>query len=172
MASHLFKELEKLCKLHDGTRVRDGAAKHDRRSYLFPDGFSIVFNTSDGNRRLQEWMGVLRARYGQEDGESLRLVHRPGRPEIDFGRLRASRHAGERLALMRRQAGVEFAEVLHALRLPERVGWSVVHESWVFVRDRLAVAVAEAAEGFVVTTLLWSSRALWAENPRPGKRGA
>lgn len=141
--------------------------------YIFPDGYRLhVPGTPIGS-----WVAAQRESLARRYGPVVRsdryerLGSRPGKPVIDFERLTASTHAKERLVLMQRQARVDFREVLHCLRLPQRVAWSEVHGSWLWIRDRLAVAVAESAGGFVITTVLWASNELWEAHPRPVEQG-
>lgn len=137
--------------------------------FTFADGAVVFVSHQDSFARVTELIRGVRSRYGAVRREDRygSMGSRSGKPVIDFERLVASAHAKERLSLMQRQARVEFREVLHCLRLPERVLWSDTHGSWLWVRDRLAVAVAETRDGFVITTVLWSTTDLWEAHPRP-----
>lgn len=138
-------------------------------NYQFPDGRTLHVNDNASPGWVAAQIRNLRDWYGEPDGErpAVKGANRPGKPRLDLERVRASNHAKERLALMQQQGGVTYREVLLALRAPERVLWSEPDGSWLWVRDRLAVAVAEAGEWFVITTVLWSTRDLFEQYPRP-----
>jgi len=115
---------------------------------------------------------MLRERYGRVK-EAHGGMRRNGRPELDLEHVHVSDHARERLALMDEQAGVDRREFLRCLTLPQTVLWSDVHESWLFVRDRLAVAVKESRHGgHVVPTVMWATQDMFEAHPRPEKEGA
>lgn len=88
---------------------------------------------------------------------------------MNLHNLVASTHAQERLKLMQAQAGVTYEEVKLALLTPERVRYSERHGSWVWVRDRLAIPCHDADGRFVISTILWATKELFDENPRPEK---
>lgn len=90
------------------------------------------------------------------------------KPRLDLEKLTASAHAKERLALMQSQVALTFADVLYALRCPERVLWSDVHESWVWVGSKVALPLSFDSRGHaIIRTVLWSQQELWAIAPRP-----
>jgi hypothetical protein len=143
-------------------------------AYVFPDGWVVRLE----DRNAQSWTAAreveakVRERYGTRgapDYADRVFVDRPGKPDLDLGRLVATDHAKERLDLMRRQAGVTFEELMMAIRVPERVRWSDTHRSWVWIRGRLAVPVVRNADKFVITTVLWSADDLFEQHPRNGK---
>ena len=136
--------------------------------YIFPDGSTVLLGDNDHHGIVIEKVETVRARFGGLPGQQFgRLGTRPHKPSLDFDRLVASDHAKERLRLMQRQAAVSFAEVLLTLRTPERVLWSDKHESWLWVRDRIAVAVKDTGQQLVIATVLWTTHDLWEANPRP-----
>lgn len=138
--------------------------------FIFDDGFSVRLPNDTTPAAAERIVNTLRARYGRiGDRPSEHLSDRPRKPRLDLRRLVASDHAKLRLAQMRRQAAVTDEELLLCLRAPERVRFSDRHGTWVWVRDRLAVAVKETPSVFVVTTILWSTESLFDANPRPEK---
>lgn len=162
---HPKKQLAKLIRDHGGSvaqKARMGT------TYAMPDGAAVYVPDSLTYPQFIDQRRALHRRYGVvSSGGPASRVSRSGRPKLDFERLSASDHAKIRLAQMKRQGGVEFREVLHCLRLPERVLWSVDHGTWLWTRDRLSVAVAETPGGFVITTVMWSSSELFDRFPRP-----
>lgn len=144
-----------------------GREKESTR-WIFPDGAVIIVHPTATYSWAAAQCRNLEARYGRRSGEGLAGAKtRPGKPSIDFERLDASAHAKERLKLMRQQDGIDLTDVFQALKLPEKVLWSESNGSWLWVRDRIAVAVAVVGDRFVVTTVLWSSDELFVQFPRP-----
>jgi hypothetical protein len=139
--------------------------------YRFPDGaiFYLPNDVDPGWAKKQ--LGVLQQRYGRRV-EAHSSMRRNGRPELDLEQVHVSDHARERLALMDAQAGVDRREFLRCLTLPQTVLWSDVHDSWLFVRERLAVAVKESRHGgHVVPTVMWATQDMFEAHPRPERRG-
>lgn len=143
--------------------------QREHTTWQMPDGARIVVRDTDHHGTVAKRLEELRSRYGPvEQTNSIdRFGTRANKPDLDLNRVVASTHAKERLALMQSQAKVTFQEVLHAIRIPERVLWSDRHGSWMWVRDRLAVAVVETGDSFVITTILWTSNDLFEQYPRP-----
>lgn len=150
-----------------------GAARCDRTSqnvsYRFPDGARFLIPSNIGAGSARALLHQLQGTYGYGGNDPLdQAVKRPGAPVIDLKRLTASNHAQIRLAQMQKQAGVAMTEVLHALRIPDRVLWSEQHDSWLWVGERIAVAASVDVLGYaVVRTILWTQQELWDANPRP-----
>ena len=162
---HPKKQLAKLIRDYGGS-----VAQRNRMgiTYAMPDGAAVYVSEALTHPQMVDHRRALHRRYGVLPGSgSSSRVHRSGQPILDLERVTASDHAKIRLGQMKRQAGVDLREVLHCLRLPERVLWSEEHGSWLWVRDRLAVAVAESGDGFVITTVMWSSADLFVQHPRP-----
>lgn len=159
LARRVFREYGAVVQEHND---------HGSPVYLFPDGMRITVPSN----ALMGWVAAkcrdVEARYGKKAGTQFGLLStRPGKPHLDLERIIASAHAKQRLSTMRTQANITFGEVLMALRIPERVLWSPSHGSWLWVRGRLAVAIAEDGDTFVITTVLWSSTELFEQHPRP-----
>ncbi|WP_147251197.1 hypothetical protein [Microbacterium sp. H6] len=147
-------------------------------SYAFPDGgvFAIPAGVHAGNAKLI--YDTVQARYGTKDTRSrtdpLRsAVKRAGAPAIAVGHLAMSKHANDRFELMAAQARLHQTEVRDALQFPEQVLWSPLHESWLWVRGRIIVAVVLDENGMtIIRTILWATEDLWEQNPRPPKEDA
>lgn len=137
--------------------------------YRFPDGARVLVPTNIAPGNARAMLNDMQRRYGAPDRDPLgHTERRHGAPDIDLNRLTASKHAMERFDLMRNQAGLTYQEMVMALRVPQRVLWSLVHERWLWVGDRIAVAAEVSDRGeAVICTVLWTSRELWAQNPRP-----
>lgn len=154
--------------------LRDMGARRAERNaisvaYRMPDGARIDVPKNIGPGAARVLLSRIQFEYGHKRGVPLGDARKASRaPRIDLERLTASDHAKDRLRLMQRQGSVTFQEVLRALRLPERVLWSETHQSWLWVRDRLAVAVWVAANGHAtIGTIMWATADLWEANPRP-----
>ncbi|MDQ1113991.1 hypothetical protein QE418_003439, partial [Microbacterium testaceum] len=116
-----------------------------------------------------ELMAEATRRYGQTPRDVAGTQVR-GRdvPQLDLRRLDATPHAQERMRLMRGQAGIRVEEVMTALVCPMRVMWSDANGSWVWVGERVGVAVRVRDDGHAeIRTLLWSTAELWELHPRP-----
>lgn len=142
--------------------------------YQFTDGCRRFVPHSIRNSAAVQILNDARNRYGNPNTHRSALgpaekVKTYNRPNIDLENLVASDHAKERLTLMRRQVrDLTFAEILQAIRDPQRVMWSHPHRSWIWVGERIAVAVTITPEGVsVIRTLLWATEQLWEDNPRP-----
>jgi len=136
--------------------------------WQFPDGFIVRLGDDDHHGVVARKIAEVRNRYGRHDSVELTGLQKVGNaPRLDLKRLHASDHAKERLRLMQSQRRVSFTEVLHTLRLPERVMWSERHESWVWIRHPLAVAVCSVPDGHLIKTILWADNDLFALHPRP-----
>lgn len=151
-----------------------GAIRIDRNarhvSYLFPDKAIHVLNNNIRQGAAKELLDTMRRRYGATVArDPLGYAEkRPGAPVLDFSKLIASKHAQIRLTQMQNQAGLEFQEVVLALRAPNRVLWSEIHESWLWVGERIAVAASVNILGeATIRTILWTQQELWDANPRP-----
>lgn len=168
------KLLRKVFREYGATRERlSGRDARDVARWVFPDGRSVGEPADPSPQWVAAQIQTCQERYGfLPGGANAGLVKRSGRPRIDLDRLVASEHAKERLRLMQDQADVSFQEVLHCIRLAERVLWSDVHGTWLWVRGRIAVAVAEEGDRLVITTVMWSSDELFQEFPRPEVRSA
>lgn len=151
-----------------------GGTVHDRSRecvrYIFPDNAMFVLPNAVSERWAKGQLAALRKRYGAT--RAAHQVRRNGRPALDLEQVRVSDHARRRLALMGDQAGVDRLEFVRCLSLPQTVLWSDSHGSWLFVRDRLVVAVAAADFGHVVTTVMWATQDMFEAHPRPEKEGA
>lgn len=135
--------------------------------WIFPDGAVIIVSHNPSATWAAAQIRKLAGRYERlKRTEHRHLDRRPRKPLMDLERVAASEHAKQRLRLMQGQADVAFQEVLLCLRVPERVLWSEQHQGWLWVRDRLAVAVAEDGDRFVITTVLWSRSELFDLYPR------
>ncbi len=152
-----------------------GAARIQRTSayvaYRFPDGARREVRTNIGPANARALLADIQAIYGGRARDPLGMTEkRHGAPDIDLTRLVASNHAQIRLTQMSHQAGLQMTEVLHALRIPNRVLWSEIHDSWLWVGERIAVAVSVDILGHAtVRTILWTQQELWDANPRPEK---
>ena len=144
-------------------------------TYAFPDGAVHVIPPGVTPGKAREILQKVQARYGTKpdrtNADPLRsAVDRDGAPIIDVDRLSMSKHATARFELMTRQARLAAGEVADALRFPERVVWSPIHESWMWVRGRIIVAaIVDETEQTLIRTILWATEDLWEQNPRPGK---
>lgn len=172
MGSEFFKQPAK--RLDREFRAM-GARRIDRTSayvaYRFPDGARVEVPSNIGPSNARAFLSDMQRTYGGRARDPLGLTEKKhGAPVIDFDRLTASNHAQIRLAQMKKQAGLEFHEMLHALRIPERVLWSQLHDSWLWVGERIAVAASVDALGHAtIRTILWTQQELWDANPRPEK---
>ncbi|WP_295105105.1 hypothetical protein [uncultured Microbacterium sp.] len=166
------KTLEREFKALGGRKLEQTA--HGAR-YRFPDGGTHVVPNRVSPGKAQAILEGVQKRYGVKDRRSstdpLRsAVTRDDPPTIDPDSLSMSRHANERFTLMSSQVRLARAEVTDALLWPERVMWSPLHESWMWVRGRLIVAAAINDDGStVIRTILWATEDLWEQNPRPPK---
>ena len=159
-----------------------GAKRHSKAGvgvrYIFPDGGIYLIPSGLGPGKARAILAGVQARYGTTDRRSrtdpLRsAVERPNPPTIVPEALTMSRHANERFELMSTQMRLVRAEVTDALLWPERVMWSPLHESWMWVRGRIIVAAAINDDGStVIRTILWATEDLWEQNPRPPKDDA
>ncbi|MCJ1709285.1 hypothetical protein [Microbacterium sp. VKM Ac-2923] len=154
-----------------------GATKETQRhgvNYTFPDGATKLVPQNLRWGHAHELMSEATRRYGyaprgvagtQERGRDV--------PQLDLRRLDATPHAKERMNLMRRQAGIRVEEVMTTLVCPIRVMWSRAHGSWVWVGERVGVAVQFRDNGHAeIRTLLWSTAELWELHPRPQKENS
>ncbi|MGK0740478.1 hypothetical protein ACSHWG_01115 [Leucobacter sp. Z1108] len=89
------------------------------------------------------------------------------KPLIDPSRLRSADHFLLRLDLMHEQEGVTMREVLDVLAHPERVFATHNRQKIAVCGKRVTVVAAVDGSELVLTTLLWSTPALWERNPRP-----
>lgn len=136
--------------------------------WLFPDGFRIRLGDDDHHGVVRSKIGQVRTRYGHQQSKELGGLSKAGNaPRLNLEKLHASDHAKDRLKLMQSQRTVTYTDVLHALRLPEKVLWSEKHGSWVWLRDPIAVAVTQVPNGHLITTILWADNDLYALHPRP-----
>lgn len=151
-----------------GARV---VGPHQRgTTYQFPDGATKHVPTNMKPVTARGMLGWARDRYGHLEPDTPFSAEKVkgGSPRVDLNRVVASNHAKERLALMRSQARIEFSDILMALRAPIRTLYSEKHSSWLWVGERITVAAHVNQDGFaVISTLLWSTRELWNQNPRP-----
>ncbi len=165
---HPAKRLDKEFRAMGARRKRESSGA---TAYIFPDGGQLLVLRNIGPARARIMLNNAQQRYGPVRDPLGRTEKRSGAPTIDFDRLQASRHALERLALMQGQADLSYPELLHALRIPERVLWSPDHGAWLWVGARVAIAMSFTPEGVaVIRTLLWTTRELWDKNPRPEVR--
>ncbi len=154
-----------------------GATRESRTSdhvaYRFPDGARRLVPTNIAPGRARQMLAETQERYGtgryRANTDPLRsAIEKPGAPVVDTARLALSRHARERFELMADQANLRALELRDAVQYPERVLWSPMHCSWLWVRGRIIVAVVIGDDGaFVIRTLLWATEELWEQNPRP-----
>jgi len=169
------KLLEKVLRDAGGRPSRVNTARGRRTGIVdwhLPDGYVFRLDDDLPAVKCMHEAGRLRKRYGIETGWTPG-DHRSGKPVLDLERLTASQHAKDRLALMQSQAKVTFEDILLALRAPERVTWSEIHDSWIWVRDELAIPVSFDDSGFgTIRTVLWASQELFEQNPRPESRTA
>lgn len=155
--------------------IREYGGKHhmaDRTgdSYIFPDMFVLHVTKNPTGMWVAAQAKNLAHRYGFRQSKELTGLAKVGHaPLLDLENLTASDHAKDRLRLMQSQRTVTFSDVLHALRLPERTLWSEKHESWVWIRHPVAVAVREnyTGRGHTIITVLWSDNELFDLHPRP-----
>lgn len=137
-------------------------------TYTFPDQYTVTIGRNERIALTLAKVKDVQERYGFDQSDNFgQMGTRPGKPVIELERLVASAHAKERLALMQRQAGVDMREILLCLRTPQRVLWSDDHESWLWIRDRIAVPVKEVGDRFIITSVLWGTRELFDKYPRP-----
>lgn len=151
--------------------VRSGRNAHAVR-YRFPDGAQREVPSGIRPASARTLLGDMQRKYGTgRIRDPLGgAVKRAGAPVIDLDKLVASGHAQIRFGQMEKQAGVVMSEVLHALRIPNRVLWSEPHGSWLWVGERIAVAASVGDTGVAtVRTILWTQQELWDANPRPEK---
>lgn len=160
------KTVEKAIRARGGVKI---ASDRNGSHWRMPDGwvFDVRDRLNEGQRMLM--LGQLDERYGGRGNPlTAQKTSQSKAPRVDADNLRVTDHARDRFHEMR----IAPAEVLNALTLPERVAWSARHDSWLWVRERIAVAAREAhVGGLVITTILWSTDELWAENPRAEKVG-
>jgi len=138
--------------------------------YEFPDMARVTVYARDHHGVVVSKIREVKRRYGEiRSTELTGLAKASHAPRLDLENLSASDHAKDRLRLMQSQAKVTFSDVLHALRLPERTLWSDKHESWVWIRHPIAVAVREnySGIGHTIVTVLWSDNELFDLHPRP-----
>lgn len=166
------KRLEREFRALGGSRIsRSGIGIR----YSFPDGGVHLIPTGVGAAKARAILAGVQARYGKKDVRSrtdpLRsAVERAGAPRIDPRHLAMSKHATDRFELMAAQARLQRAEVADALQFPEQVLWSPLHESWLWVRGRIIIAVVVDDNGTtIIRTILWATEDLWEQNPRPPK---
>lgn len=138
-------------------------------AYRMPDDARVTVPKNIGPGAARAMFARLQRAYDGCSADPLRgATRRPGAPTIDLSRLVASKHAQIRFDLMRNQASLSYTEVLDALRIPERVLWSEPHDTWLWVRGRIAVAAGVDSTGAAtIVTLLWTTQELWDANPRP-----
>lgn len=141
--------------------------------YTFPDGAVHLVRTGITPQAADKMVRDMRHRYGRPEralrGEQVRGA---AVPAVDMTKLAATEHARQRLALMKRQGGVEMREVMSALVCPMRVLWSDAHGTWQWVGERIAVVAHVTDDGVtVIRTILWSTTELWAQHPRPERAG-
>lgn len=164
------KRLDREFRAYGGTCMNRTPAGH--AYYRFPDGAVHLIPPAVTAAKGRLILAAIRERYGRpdrrENGDPFRRsVERDGAPEIDVDRVTMSKHAGERFALMAKQAQLNPVEVSDALLFPERVLWSSANESWMWVRGRVVVAAVATDDGrTLIKTLLWATEELWEQNPR------
>lgn len=160
------KRVEKVAK-EAGGRVR--FSSHHIVIWAFDDGWEVTMAANAHAGTAAAVVTAIQNRYGrpQTAFNGRKASHAP---TVDFARLGCTTHARDRLALMRSQAGIEFSDLVLALRTPQRVEFSDKHESWIWVGERVAVCASECDDRWVITTLLWSRTELWDAFPRPGRR--
>lgn len=154
-----------------------GAVRVERTSqnvaYRFPDGARRLVPTNISPGTAREILSAAQHKYGtgrtRDHIDPLRsAVQRPDSPTITPDRLRLSKHAGERFELMSGQEGLEPSELRDAVTYPEQVLWSPVHDSWMWVRGRVIVAICIGDDATcIIRTILWATEDLWERNPRP-----
>lgn len=146
-------------------RAKDGRGT----DWVFPDGQHMFVLDGIHMGHAAALVNELKRMYGHRRSDTpFNATKRSNAPQVDLTQLTASEHAKDRFRLMRTQDRLEFSDVLHAIRLPTRVLWSEVHQSWIWVGTKVSVAVKVLPSGSaVITTLLWSTEELWAANPRP-----
>lgn len=158
------KDARRVFRQYGGTQT----VHRNITQWAFPDGFVLVLEPGDSFGAIASKIKTVQERYGVQRREMGGLAKVGRAPRLDLENLTASDHAKERLRLMQSQRTVTFRDVLHVLRLPERVLWSEKHNSWVWVRDDLAIAVRDHfGGGHIITTVLWSKQELWDSHPRP-----
>lgn len=165
------KTVEKTFQKYGAQRVRrDKGGTYWR----FPDNAEKYIRTNMSDASTYAVLGWVKDRYGYAHERPFEgHLTRGPKPVIDLTRCTASAHAQERLALMRQQQAVTFEEVLLALRVPSSVRYSDKHGSWIWVRDRIAVAAHVDHSGFAtIATILWATADLWEIAPRPEKAGS
>ncbi|MFF7293159.1 hypothetical protein ACFY9N_11575 [Microbacterium sp. NPDC008134] len=145
--------------------------------YIFPDGGVQYVPADVMPGRARAILVSVQERYATRDirpkDDPLRsAMKRDGAPDINADTIAMSRHANDRFELMATQARLDRREIGDALRFPEQVLWSPTHESWMWVRGRVIVAVAETDQGInVIRTIMWATSDLWEQNPRPERSG-
>lgn len=94
-------------------------------------------------------------------------------PPLALGSFRSSAHFRERFLLMAEQGGITASEVTDACLRPTRTV-KAEEDRWIYVGDRISVVVAPAdrADEFMLVTVQWTKRDLWAAHPRPEKVGS
>jgi hypothetical protein len=141
--------------------------------YVFPDGGVHLIPEGVSPGKARAILASVQDRYQSQTITSrtdpLRsAVKREGAPQIDPESLTMSRHATGRMELMTTQARLHPSEITDALLYPEQVLWSPIHESWMWVRGRIIVAVAPNDFGVtIIRTIMWATEDLWEQNPRP-----
>ncbi len=88
-------------------------------------------------------------------------------PVVEYSRLRAADHFLLRLDQMNGQEGVTMREVLEVLATPTKVYATHNRQKIAVCGKRVTVVAAFDGAEVVLTTLLWSTPALWERNPRP-----
>jgi hypothetical protein len=136
--------------------------------FRFKDGKRVFVRFSITELAASHLVRDTRKLQGLKQTRNSAPVLRP--PVLDLNRLGASKHAAERLALMKSQAGVTWEELVHTLRIPESINYSHEHGSWVWVGTRVSLAVAVENGIATILTVLWSNNDLWESNPRPERR--
>lgn len=158
------KELRSMGARFDG---RHRESEH----YLFPDGNRYTLRAGNSFAKITADLHRLRERYGWPADTYTHGVQKTGAPVMDIARLKVTKHAQDRWAQMCGQARLEMSELTLTLRAPTCVRWSPTHESWVWVRDRLAVSVIEKDGRLLVKTVLWATAELWEAHPRRPAHG-
>ncbi|MCS4277396.1 hypothetical protein M2390_002602 [Mycetocola sp. BIGb0189] len=139
-----------------------------RTYYRMPDGAQVFFESTAHMGAARAFVRGLRDRYPSASSTPFVQVKDGPCPVLDLERVTASAHAIERQTLMQGQGGLTFQEILHALRIPERVRYSPTHHSWMWIGERVTVAAHVKEDGAaVISTLLWSKTELWDAFPRP-----
>lgn len=149
-----------------GGRVADRA--ESALYYVFPDGSHMVVHPRLSLGAAESLIATARRKFDPKRRPTIDGRRAKDKPTVNLGRLVASKHAQERLALMRSQAPVEWGEIVRTLQHPDRVLYSDHHSAWTWVGHRIAVCIGFPEDGAqVITTILWADDDLWAQNPRP-----